>query len=92
MEHYLALLLLVVLLISLTPVITYSICENTALSIERSSSDRCTSVRVTLESVLRVSVPEVKCAVTTGGGECTVFWVERDCVHAVYIADVLVGR
>lgn len=91
MEHDLARLLLVVLLVPLAPIVTHSIGENASLSVECCRGDRGTGAWVSLESVLRVAVPKVECAVTTSSGEGTVFWMEGDGVHTVYVADIFVG-
>lgn len=76
MQHHLDRLLRRVLLKPLTPIIAHCIREYSALPIEVRRCDWCAYTWIALETVLCVAVPEVECAVATGGGECAVLGVE----------------
>lgn len=88
MQHHLVDKLWGILLISLTPVIANCICEHCALSIKRGGSYRSSNSWVSLQSVLRVTVPKVESAVTTGSGESTMDGVERDRIDTVDVGDI----
>ncbi len=79
---------LCILLISLTPIIAHCICKNRPLSIERRSRDRCPDSRISLQSVLRIAVPEVKRAVTSRRREGTMDRMERDRIDGVDVRNV----
>lgn len=88
MQHHFVDKLWGILLISLTPVIANCICEHCTLSIKRGGSYRPSNSWVTLQSVLRITVPEVESAVTTGGRESTMDGMERDRIDTVDVGDI----
>lgn len=77
--------------IPLTPIITYSIGKDIPIAVERCGANRASNLRVPLEPVLRILVPEMERAVAAGGAEGAVHRVERDGVDAVDFGDVAVG-
>ena len=66
--------------IPLTPIITHRIREDRARAVEARRRDRLPHLRIALEAVLCVFIPEVERAVGAGGAERAVDGVERDCV------------
>lgn len=76
MQHDFVWEILVVVSIALGPIIADSICKDVSCPVKRRCRDRSSDLRVALQSVLGVAVPEVERAVTTGCAKGTVLWVE----------------
>jgi len=74
--------------VPLTPIIAHRIGENRAVPIESRRADGAPDLRVALEPVLGVFVPEVEGAVAAGGAEGTVDGVEGDGVDGEDVGDV----
>lgn len=77
--------------IPLTPIIAHGVRKDVAILAEGRSRDAAADIRVPLEPVLCVLVPEVESSVGTGGAESAVCWVERDGVDGVDAGDITVG-
>lgn len=75
-QHEFDRLLLVVRLVALGPVIADSVSKDAAVAVEVGRSDGSADVRVALEPVLGVLVPEVECAVGASGREGAMLGVE----------------
>jgi hypothetical protein len=78
MQHNLIRILRIISSITLVPVVRNSISENAAIVVEVCAGDAAADFRVAFETVLGVLVPEVECAVATGGAEGSVDGVEGD--------------
>ena len=79
--------------VSLTPIVAYRVCKDRSRPVESSRTNSATHLRIALQTVLGIAVPEVKSAVTAGCAEGAVLWVERDGVHGVNVSDITgVGR
>lgn len=74
--------------VALTPIIADSVGEDVSVAVEAGGADGAADLRVALEAVLGVLVPEVEGAVAAGGGECPVHGVEGDGVDGVDVRDV----
>ena len=74
--------------ITLTPIIADRIRENASGAVETRRADRPAHLRISLEPMLRILIPEMERAVATGGAEGAVLRVERDGVDGVDVADV----
>ena len=79
-------------MVALGPVIGYRIREYRAGLVEFCSHNASAHVRVALEAVLGVLVPEVEGTVGAGGAEGTVDGVEGDVVDGEDVGDVVGGR
>ena len=90
MQHDLDGLLRRVLRVALAPVVAHGVREDVASAVEGRRHDLPADLRVALEAVLGVLVPEVEGPVGAGGAEGAVLRVEGDRVHAVDVA--LVAR
>ena len=71
--------------IAFTPIITHRIRKNRTIPIERRRADGAAHLRVALETVFGVFVPEMKGAVTSGGAESAVDGVEGDGVYGIHV-------
>jgi hypothetical protein len=78
MQHNLIRILRVISCITLMPVIRNSVGENAAVVVKVCAGDAAADFGVAFETVLGVLVPEVECAVATGGAEGAVDGVEGD--------------
>ena len=79
-----------VALVTLAPIVAHRVSEDVASPAEVCRSDATSHVRVALQSVLGVLVPEVECAIGTCGGECTMDRVERDGVDRENVRGVAI--
>jgi hypothetical protein len=77
-QHDLVGVVCTVVLVTLAPVVAYCVGEDGTVPAEVRSCDAAADIRVALQSVLGVLVPEVECAVRAGGGESAVNGVEGD--------------
>lgn len=91
-EHDLVGVVLAVGHVALAPVVADGVREDGAARVEGGRRDAAADVRVPLEPVLRVLVPEVERAVATGRAEGPVLRVERDVVDGVHLGRVALGR
>lgn len=89
-QHDLYSVLLRILLISLTPVIAYSICEDGTLSIEVCGCDGSTDGGVSFESMFGIAIPKVKGTIAPRSRESTVDRVERNGIDAEDIGYITV--
>lgn len=79
--------------VSFAPIVTDRIRENVAISVKIRAANRAADLRVSLEAVFGVLVPEVEGAVAARGAEGAVLRVEADRVDAEDVAGVaVVGR
>jgi len=78
--------------ISLTPVVADRVGKNVAIPVEGCGSNASTDLRIALESVLRIFVPEVESPVRSGRGKCTMNWMKRYGVDRKDLIHVTVGR
>lgn len=79
--------------VTLAPVVADRVSEDISSAVESGGSDRASDSGVTLETVLRILIPEVESTVRTSSAEGAVNGVERDSVNGVDIADIAVcGR
>ena len=62
--------------ISLTPIITDRIRKNIALPAKSRTAYRAPDLRIALQSMLSVLIPEMECPVGSCSTECAVLWVE----------------
>lgn len=83
MQHHLKGIARCVLLVALAPVVADGIGENVARLAERRSRNAAPNFGISLETVLGVLVPEVKCAIRSGSAESSVDRMERDVIHGV---------
>ena len=74
--------------VAFAPIVADRVCEHGSRAIEVRAADRAPDLRVSLQAMFGILVPEVECSVGTGGAECAVLRVEADSVDAIYIADV----
>lgn len=88
MQHHFVDILWCIFLISLTPVIADRICEHRPLSIKRGRGDWSSDCWVPLQSVLRISIPEVERTITASSGESAMDWMKGDCIDAVDIGHI----
>lgn len=91
MEHDLDRIVLIITLVALTPIVADRIREDVAGPVERRRHDTAADLRVALESVLGVFVPEVEVAVRAGGRESAVLRVEGDGVDAEAVLGLVRG-
>lgn len=91
-QHDLGRVLGIVALVPLAPVVAHSIGEDGASLVEGRRRDASSHVRVSLEPVFGVLVPEVEGAVAAGRAEGPVLRVEGDVIDRVDIGDVPRGR
>lgn len=63
MQHNLDRIALRVVLVSLAPIVTNGISKDAAILVESRRRNAATHVRISLETVLSVLVPEVECTV-----------------------------
>lgn len=75
-----------------TPIVTDRVGEDGAGAVESGGGNGAADLRVALEAVLGVLVPEVEGAVGPGGAEGAVDRVEGDCVDGVDVGDVALAR
>jgi len=87
-QHDLVGVLGVVGSVSLVPIVRDGVREDGAVVVEVSAADASTNLRVTLQTVLGVLVPEVECAVATGCAEGAVDGVEGDGVDRVDVGHI----
>ena len=79
--------------IPFTPIIAHRVRKDIPALVEIRAADRAPDLRIALQAVLGVLVPEVEGAVGAGGGEGAVLGVEGDGVDGEDVADVAaVGR
>ena len=79
--------------VPLVPIVADGVGEDRASPVEGRRADGAAHLRVALEAVLGVAVPEVKGAVAAGGAESAVLGVEGDGVDGEDVGDVAsVGR
>lgn len=78
--------------VTLAPVVADGVSEDISSTVESGGSDRASDSGITLQTVLRILIPEVESAVGTSRAECTMDGVERDSVNRVDIADIAVCR
>ncbi len=76
---------------ALAPIIADGVGEDVSVFAEARCDDAATNLRVALEAVLGVLVPEVKSAIRAGGGEGTMLWVERYGIYGVNLCDIAIG-
>jgi hypothetical protein len=74
--------------VPLAPIVADRVRKYVSRAAEARGGDAAADLRVALEAVLCVLVPEVKGAVGAGGAEGAVHGVERDCVNGVDFGDV----
>ena len=91
MKHYFVGGLLSIGGISLTPVIAYGVGEDGSGAVESGARDRSADGRISLQSMLRVFVPEVECAVAPCRAESPVNRVERNCIEGVDVIHVAIA-
>lgn len=92
MKHDLVGVLWIIVGVTLAPVVADSVGENAARAVEVGCGYGAAHLRVALETMLRVLVPEVESSVATGSTECSMLRVEGDCVHGVNVGNVaLIG-
>ena len=92
MEHDLVGVVLGVAHEAFGPVVSDRVGKDGTAIIEGGGRDTTTDRRVSLEAVLRVLVPEVKRAVTTGSAEGTVLGVKGYIIHSMDLGGVSRGR
>lgn len=71
--------------VAFAPVVADGVGEDGAGAVEGRGRDRSPDLRVPLESMLGVLVPEMKGAVGAGCAEGAVHWMKRDGVDAEHI-------
>ena len=76
---------------ALAPVVADSVRKNVSIPRESGRCDAAANLRVALETVLGVFVPEVEGAIATGCGEGAMLGVEGDGVDGVDLGDVALG-
>lgn len=91
MQHHLGRVVGGVTLVPLGPVVADGVGKDVTRLVEGGRGDAAADLRVALEAVLGVLVPEVERAVATGRAEGAVDRVERDVVDRVDIGDVALG-
>jgi len=74
--------------VPLTPIVANRVCENGAIPIESRCADRSSHLRVSLETMLGVFIPEMERPVAAGGAEGAVDRVEGDGVDGEDVGDV----
>lgn len=74
--------------VPLAPIVADGVGKDVAGATKAGGGDAAADFRVAFETVLGVLVPEVECAVTTGGAEGAVDGVEGDCIYRVDFCDV----
>jgi len=75
---------------TLAPIVADRVRENVSRSVKVRAADGAADLRIALETVLGVLVPEVEGAVGACGAEGTVLWVETDGIDGVDVAGVAV--
>lgn len=88
MKHDLCLDVLVVVRVTLAPIVRDGVCKNGAAAVERGRGDGSTNLRVALETVLGILVPEVKGTVSSSSAKGSVDRVERNVVDRVDLANI----
>lgn len=88
MQHDLVDCLLRIARISLTPIITNSICKDATIAVERCAGNGSANIRIPFQSVLCVLIPEMECAVAASSAESAVNRVEGYRVDGVDVANV----
>ena len=78
--------------VTLAPVVADGVSEDISITVESGGSDRASDSGVTLETVLRILIPEVEGTIGTCSAEGTMNGVERDSVNGVNIADIAACR
>jgi hypothetical protein len=89
-QHDLVGVVCTVVLVALAPVVAHCVSEDVAGSAEVCGGDASTDIRVALESVLGILVPEVERAVGARGGEGSVYGVERDGIDRENVLSVAI--
>jgi hypothetical protein len=92
MQHDLCRIAGRVVLVSFAPVVTNGISENGTSLVERGGRDGSAHIRIPLEPVLGILVPEVERAVGSSGAEGAVDGVEGDVIDGVDVDGVVDGR
>lgn len=92
MQHNLNGIVLVVVLIALTPVVADSISEDRARCVERSGGDASSNVGISLQSVLRVLIPEMKRAIRSCRTERAVLGMDRDGIDGMRLDNIVDSR
>lgn len=92
MHHDFVWILLVVRIVSHTPIIANSIGKNLAVAIESCGRDGARSFGVPFQPVLRIFVPEVEGSIGPGSAEGAMYRVERDGVDRVDRCDIVGWR
>jgi hypothetical protein len=72
-----------VALVSLAPIVTDGVGKDGARLVERRRRDAASDIRVALQTVLGVLVPEVERAVAARRAKCSMLGVERDVIDRV---------
>lgn len=80
-----------VMRVALTPIVTDGVGEDISQPAEGRGRDAATDLRITLQSMLGVLVPEVKGPVGPGRAECAVDRMEADRVYGVDADVVSIG-
>ena len=88
MQHDLVGVLGVVARVTLVPVVRDGISEDVAITVEGGAADGAANLRVALQTVLCVLVPEVESAVTTGSTESAVYRMKGDGVDRIDIGNI----
>ncbi|KAL2255407.1 hypothetical protein VTK26DRAFT_3440 [Humicola hyalothermophila] len=91
-QHHLGRVVGRVALVALGPVVADGVGEDAARLVERCRRDAAADVRVPLEAVLGVLVPEVERPVAARRAEGAVLRVERDVVDRVHVGHVALRR
>lgn len=91
MQHDLVRVLLRVMRVALAPIVADCVGEDVAVAVELCRRDGSADLRVPLEPMLGVLVPEVEGAVATGGAKGAVLGMEGDGVDRVNFGDVALG-
>ena len=78
--------------VAFAPVVADGVGEDTAGAVEGGGWDGSANLRVPLESMLGVLIPEMESAVGAGCAERAVHWVEGDGVDAVHVRYVTCRR
>lgn len=78
--------------VAFAPVVADGVREDGARVVEGRGRDRSAHLRIPLEAMLGILVPEVKGAVGAGCAEGAMHWVEGDGVDAVYVRHIACRR
>lgn len=92
MQHNLDRIALRVMLVALAPVVTNGIGKDATRLVKRRRRDAAPHIRISLETVLGVLVPEVERAVRSSRAKGAMDGVERNIVDSVDVDDVVYRR